>query len=250
MSVPKIIMQTWKTQDVPDKWKRSQESIRKHLPDYQYVLLTDEDNREFVKQYFPDYLSTFDSFPHPIQRADMIRPMWLYINGGVYMDLDFEIQKDFSSLLETGELFLVSSGNIGASLTNSFMASVPRHPLWLLYLERMKEPVSVFAITKHFEVMTTTGPLALTSVVKNNEVVYSSLPQKFLMPCSVCDDRDSDVCNGYLRPLEGQSWNSWDSLVLNFLMCHWKKIVILVIFLLFCWLVWRYTHPPPKMCKC
>ena len=47
--IPKIIMQTWKNTQVPDHWKRSPESIKQHMSDWQYVLMTDDDNRKFVE---------------------------------------------------------------------------------------------------------------------------------------------------------------------------------------------------------
>ncbi len=250
MPIPKIIMQTWKTTDIPDKWKPSQESILKILPDYKYVLMTDKDNRDFVIEYFPEYLEVYDSMPYPIQRADMIRPMWLYVNGGVYMDMDYEVLKDFSELFKVGDLFFMPSFNLGMFITNSFMASAPKHPFWLIYLEHMKQPASLLAITKHFEVMMTTGPMALTSCLQNSKTVYSILPQKFLAPCSICDDKCSDIENGYLKNLEGQSWNGWDSLAMNFVFCKWKYIVLFIILCILLWLIWRWKHPPPKMCVC
>ena len=42
--LPKIIMQTWKNKDLPEKWKKSPLSITKYMPDWEYVLMTDEDN--------------------------------------------------------------------------------------------------------------------------------------------------------------------------------------------------------------
>ena len=47
--IPKIIHQTWKTQEVPEHWKESQEEWQK-LMDYgwEYMLWTDEDNRNLI----------------------------------------------------------------------------------------------------------------------------------------------------------------------------------------------------------
>lgn len=105
-SIPKIIFQTWKTKDIPEKWKESQLSIKEHLPDWQIVLFSDEENREFVKQHFPDFLNIYDSFPYPIQRADMIRYMFLYVNGGLYLDLDMKLKKSIESLIGNEEFYL------------------------------------------------------------------------------------------------------------------------------------------------
>ena len=91
VKIPMIIMQTWKTKTVPEHWKSSPESIKNLMPDWEHVLMTDDDNRKFIQEYFPQYLTTFDEFEYGIQRADFIRYAWLYINGGLYLDLDYEL---------------------------------------------------------------------------------------------------------------------------------------------------------------
>lgn len=226
--ISKQIFQTWKTNKVPEKWVESPKSIKEHMPDWKYVLMTDDDNRKFVAKHFPDFLSHYDKFPHPIQRADAIRYCYLYINGGLYMDLDIKLQKPLDELL-TGDICLVCSGNIGSCITNSIMYSAkPGHKLWLDCIEEMKKPVPWYTLSKHFEIMSSTGPVMLNRVVKKSLYTYSLLPTKSIMPCSVCDQKCvSDTA--YAVPLEGGSWNSWDSLTLNFLMCNWKSVVMFIV---------------------
>ena len=45
MNIPKIIMQTWKTNDIPIEWKESPEAAKKFNPEWRYILMTDIDNR-------------------------------------------------------------------------------------------------------------------------------------------------------------------------------------------------------------
>lgn len=65
--IPKIVFQTWKTNDVPDNSKEAQESVKAMNPDFRYVLLTDADNHNVIAQYFPWYLKTYDAFEFGIQ---------------------------------------------------------------------------------------------------------------------------------------------------------------------------------------
>jgi inositol phosphorylceramide mannosyltransferase catalytic subunit len=242
VKIPKIIMQTWKNNDVPDKWKVSPESIKRKMPGWKYVLMTDEDNRNFVKKYFPDFLSYYDGFTHNIQRADAIRYMWLYINGGIYIDLDFEVKHRLDSLFYTdAEAYFVCSGNIGSYITNSFMASKPGAKIWLEMIEYMKKPLDWYCRGKHFEVMVSTGPIMVNHVVKKSKYVFAMLPSKLVMPNSVCDIKRK-VPGAYLQPLEGSSWISYDTKIYNFLLCKWKKLliflVILIILLLIVLFIW------------
>ena len=259
LAIPKIVMQTWKNHTIPQKWQSSPLSLQQYMPDWQYILMTDEDNRKFVQHYFPDFLPFFDKFPYPIQRADAIRPMFLYIHGGIYMDMDFEVQQSlaplftlpnkFTNPLSNNDLFFVASGNMGSWITNSFMASKPRHPFWLYYIERMKRPPPFWAINKHFKIMTTTGPMALTWALRDFKTQYTSLPKHLIMPCSVCNIDRCDTSQALLKPLEGQSWNSLDSKILNYILCNWKTILFLlflliILFLIIIFFIYKRSRKP------
>jgi len=247
-TVPRRIFQTWKTKDLPLHWQPSQDSIRRLMPDYDYHLLTDEDNRALVARYFPQYLGIYDAFPHDIQRADFIRPIVLYLFGGWYLDCDFVVRRRLDSVVRgypdgirsldqpvknsymEYSLFVVPSGNIGSYYTNSVMASQPGHPFWLEYLAEMTQPAPVWAWGKHFEVMTTTGPMALTRALRKTRHGINLLPATLMMPCDSChvDDPSAVSPHAVLTPLRGASWNGADSRLYNLALCHWRQIAAFV----------------------
>ena len=80
--IPKIIHQTWKTHDIPEKWKESPESIEKHYPDHMYILWSDDDLRNLIKTKFEWFLETYDNYKYDIQRVDASRYFFLYEYGG------------------------------------------------------------------------------------------------------------------------------------------------------------------------
>jgi len=51
-------------------------------------LWTDVKSREFIATEYPWFLTTFDNYSQPIQRADAIRYFVLAHFGGIYIDLD------------------------------------------------------------------------------------------------------------------------------------------------------------------
>lgn len=228
-SIPREIFQTWKTRDVPEHWKESQISIINHLPGWKYTLFTDEDNRKFVETHFPDFLSTYDAFPYNIQRADAIRYMYLYMNGGVYMDLDIALQKPIDELLGDEDFYLVPSGNVSSSFTNSFMISKPKVPFWLDVIEEMKKPVSLLSFTKHFVIMNSTGPMMLTRVARRYRKKFGYLPVKTIMPCNACNVEICNTEDAYTKNLVGQSWCSIDSKIFNFFLCNWRKLIMITL---------------------
>lgn len=231
--VPKKIFQTWKNNIIPRQWRDSPISIKQMMPDWQYYLYTDEMNRKFCQQHFPDFLPYYDAFPYPIQRADAIRYMLLYVYGGLYLDLDFRMKKSVADLIAGDQICLVKSGNVEC-ITNSFMASPPGQKLWLDVIEEMKRPAPSWAIGKHLEVMNTTGPMMLDRVVNANPDAYNVryVPSALIVPCSVCDDYRSCAREAYLAPLAGGSWNGWDSKFFNFFLCNWKPLFTALVILL------------------
>ena len=90
--IPKIIHQTYKTFDtIPNKWLYTQQLVRTHNADFEYMFWTDVTLREFLFTNYPYFLSTYDSYPYAIQRIDAVRYFLLYHYGGFYIDLDIGI---------------------------------------------------------------------------------------------------------------------------------------------------------------
>lgn len=228
--IPKIIMQTWKTHELPDKWKSSQLSIMKYMPDWEYILMTDEMNNEFIAKFFPDFLSYFNAFQYSIQRADAIRYAWLYINGGLYLDCDFELLAPLDELFieesDPGhDLFVLASSNTPNVITNGFIAAKPRNPIFLEMINEMKKPVGLYGIERHLLVMNTTGPLAFNRVIKRSYVAYKQLPSDKLNPYTLCDHIYNKP-NTLMRPLEGSSWVGKSALLYQWCYCQSNYILI------------------------
>ena len=242
--IPNVIMQTWKNNQVPDKWSSSPKSIKDKLPNWKYVLLTDDDNLKFVKKHFPDFLPIYQSFRYPIQKADAIRYMWLYINGGVYMDLDFEINNDLEDYLEKNRynsypetsIFLVQYKMNGKpSVTNSFMISKPKHPFWLEVIEEMKKPLPWYYKTVRFtHVYYSTGPAMLTNVY--NKTKYKDIDlinQKFACTKGLKFIEKDELKFSLIKSIElssGESWHGNTEKILKFIMSN--KILIISVFLI------------------
>ena len=86
--IPHIIHQTWKTRELPEKWKPLQEKLLDMHPGWEYRLWTDEEIDEFVRKEFPDFYSIYQSYPKHIMRVDVIRYLIMLRVGGLYLDLD------------------------------------------------------------------------------------------------------------------------------------------------------------------
>lgn len=66
-------------------------------PGYRYEVLTDQNDLEYVEANFgplgenrPDIVETYRSLTAPIIKADLLRYLVMYMEGGVYADIDVE----------------------------------------------------------------------------------------------------------------------------------------------------------------
>jgi len=249
--IPQIIMQTWKTTRLPKKWQKSPLSLQKLNPKWKYYLMTDKDNRIFVQKHFPKYLHMYDCMSYNIQRADIIRYMWLYIHGGVYIDLDYLALQPFDSIFRNrryhADLFFINSTNYDSYITNSFMASMPKCSFWLELLNeiytRFQQGSLLWTSTKHIEVMMISGPQVLDYVAKNvTRIPYIILPKQLINPYSTIEatkDLHKTTTNHVLYPLEGQSWTNTDSQIINFVGRYKIWIGIVLVLALFLWGYYR-----------
>ena len=100
MEIPRKIFQTWKSKKIDNNCFLSwQSSWKLHNPSYKYLLWDDDDNRNFIKTYFSDFLEVYDSFDVNIKRVDAVRYFYLLKYGGIYADLDFECLKSFDNII-------------------------------------------------------------------------------------------------------------------------------------------------------
>lgn len=160
--IPKIIHQTYKTEDIPEHWKEGRQKCLDLHPDYKYILWTDEMAYEFIKEEYPWFLDTFENYKYPIERADAIRYFILSHYRGVYIDLDDGCERKLDPLLAF-PAFLRKTSPLGVS--NDVMGSVPRHPFFLKALKSLKHYDKYWFIP-YMTIMGSTGPLFLSVIWK------------------------------------------------------------------------------------
>lgn len=103
--IPKRIIQTGKSVDLPLLEKAASANIRLLNPDFEYLFFDDAQVEIFIEQEFPEYRNVFRSFRFPIQKYDFFRYLAIYHHGGFYFDLDVFLASGIESLLDSGCVF-------------------------------------------------------------------------------------------------------------------------------------------------
>lgn len=132
--IPKIIHQTYKTDNLPPYYRREwQQSWKDHHPDWEYRFWTDADLRALAAEKYPWCLPVFDRpevWPGVI-RADLGRLMVLDQFGGVYADLDYVNLRPLDPLLTHDRTFIAARSPASGipCVPNAFIASMPGQPI-------------------------------------------------------------------------------------------------------------------------
>jgi len=188
--IPKIIHQTWKTKELPDKLERWHKQIIELHPGWEIKLWTDEDNLNLVEERFPELANIYKSLEHNIMRVDMIRYMYMMEFGGYYLDLDYELFVPFDDQTSQPDLMLPISweeNNGTIILGNCLFASIPKHNFWKDVLKDFQYNPPLRKIYDKFDILKLTGPAFISNIYFKSPAKYNG----FLVPKNVYhpDDR-------------------------------------------------------------
>ncbi len=186
----KYIHQSWKDVNIPQKFMGWVQSWKTQYPKSEYSLWTDEDNLNLVKLRYPELLEVYNSYNRHIKRCDAARYLYMYVYGGLYVDLDFLSIKSLEPLLQMVDHPIVF-GEVkddNDQVPNDIMYSrYPGHSFWKYCLDSLiangatnKDPVQE------------TGPRFLTLKISEwlsdhpNDILI--LKDTYLHPISSMDE--------------------------------------------------------------
>lgn len=135
--IPKVIYQTWKTKELDENVKKVRNDIQNLNPSYKMILFDDEDMDTWIKDTFKDndeiIYNTYKLLKVGAARADFWRYLILYMNGGIYLDIDSNINKPLDLLIKDDDQAIVSrEKNSGYKYFVQWcLMFSPKHPILL-----------------------------------------------------------------------------------------------------------------------
>jgi len=136
--IPKKIFQTWETKDLEPEFQKIVDTWKINNPEYEYYLFDKEERVQFLKDNFDkSVLDTYNSIVPGANKADLYRYCYLYIHGGVYVDVDsLCIGKLNDFLLPNSDFVVPIDLNTNPyegehNLACGFIASIAKHPILL-----------------------------------------------------------------------------------------------------------------------
>jgi len=100
--IPKIIHQTWRDKTLPPIiYSLISENIKLlNLNGYELMFWTDEMILKLISEEYPNFYNIYKMARTGVQKGDIARILLVYHYGGIYIDLDVLILRDFGELLD------------------------------------------------------------------------------------------------------------------------------------------------------
>jgi mannosyltransferase OCH1-like enzyme len=113
MIIPKKIHFTCKNKNNIDNpvWIQCLEKYRKMYTDYEIIIYDNNDIYNIVEKNFPEYLGKIKQITIGAILADIFRYLILYLEGGIYSDLDCEPIKHLNELLNENYIYYHGDSN-------------------------------------------------------------------------------------------------------------------------------------------
>jgi len=175
---PKIIHQIWVNESpfIPQEWNSSPIEWKRLHPDWHHVLWNGDMSRELVQKYHPELLTTYDNFPHEIQRIDTARYVFLQAYGGLYADLDTVPMVNIESHINCDSPVWLVNDVEKETYTNCLMLSKPGISFWNEVIAEVIIRSKKKYIGKFNTVLETTGSRMITAVIGKHTDTICRLP--------------------------------------------------------------------------
>lgn len=142
--IPQIIHQTYKSNTVPVGMYDSAMSWVKKNPSFEYRFYDDAACEALIEEHIEgDVISAYKLLPKGAFRADLWRYCCLYINGGVYADMDTVCRSSLLKLIKGGEGLIVPRGRLNKSfLFNAFICVEPKNSVMRCMIYKAAEKIN------------------------------------------------------------------------------------------------------------
>jgi len=183
----------------------------------EYMLWTDLSSRNFIAEYYPWFLETFDGYKYNIQRADAIRYFVLHHFGGIYIDLDIGCLRRMDPLLAYP---VTLPKTIPVGVSNDLMFSAKGHP----FMEQTIHNLVTFDhswVLNYPTVMFSTGPMFLSAQYGIYTSAHSNTASDDIriLPKSLYgkNAKKGEAPHSFFSHFYGSSWHADDAAFIGFL---------------------------------
>lgn len=148
-TIPNNIIQTYSNKSkIPEKVYKN---IKQYGSNYKHIIFDDNDCIQFLNKYFsPIVKNKFNNLKKGAHKADLFRYCYLYIHGGVYIDIKTELIYPLDLIFNNSYIYTVISTN-KRSIYQGIIATPPRKKIFLTLINHIiNTPYSI--INKNYSI--------------------------------------------------------------------------------------------------
>lgn len=173
--IPKEIVQSFSSKRVTEKIKQNIDNWINKNPDYSYYYFDESDIVDFIKNNYSErYLKAFYKINPGAGRADFFRYLYLYKNGGFWLDITVVCMKSLDKIINKNiDILLVRDKNAD-NIYNAVMGFPKSHFIMKKCVEKCLDNIEkeTFKNKGKYCIYHTTGPELIKEVfeeyLKNN----------------------------------------------------------------------------------
>ena len=165
MAIPKVIYQTFKTDQLPFLAKWHIQKMRERNPEYDYQFYSDERISDFFsKEFGPEISALYHRINIGAAKADFFRYAVLYKYGGIYLDIDSLSTGSFDHFILPDDSAIISLESHKEFYVQWALVFESGHPILKRTLEIVIENLTQNKFPNDVHQMT--GPAAYSRAVR------------------------------------------------------------------------------------
>lgn len=150
---------------------------KKIFCDWEFRIYGDDENLKIIETHFPEFLEKYNSIKKGVMKADVIRCLYLYLYGGIYIDTDYQFFKMIPDKWLNAKCVIPTEHfekDNTPFLGNCIFFSEKGYPFWYEYIKDLFDKMDVVN-TKEDEIIGCTGPGGITKFHLANKDKYPDL---------------------------------------------------------------------------
>ena len=178
--IEKNIFQSWHTKDLHHLLQNKIDIFKNLNPEYSYNLYNDSDMDDFVNNHFNGEIAEcYNKLKIIVAKVDFWRYLVLYKYGGVYLDMDSNIEKPLNELIRSTDEAIITAEGIPNLYVQWALIFSKGHPILKKTIDLIINNIQNNSYPNDIHKMT--GPTVYTEAINkihmeffNNEIINHS----------------------------------------------------------------------------
>jgi len=168
-NIPRQIVQYWHSEEWPEDVQQAIAKVQECNRDMVCTVFHEQAAREFVRAHFGDGMrSLFDFCFHHTMKSDLFRLCYLYVHGGIYVDVDISCHGPLAKILGNNDFrcfFMYAEGKPWC-IENGFVVAEPANGIIAAMIRNLERNLVQYRDKQRFRgIWADTGPGLATETI-------------------------------------------------------------------------------------